>query len=148
MFKKDPLQIIAFQTYGTRNRIYLRGRGIEDESINLEQKGAFKLLFNAWKRFDTDEPNTLFDLINDPDERINLIDDPQYADIVKALDTRLTAYFDEYSTPEFDLWRGGSAKAILLDKHYGRNDIFRDRFPNWREPFTEKAGPPFRDASD
>ena len=55
MFKKDPLQIIAFQTYGTRNRIYLRGRAIEDESINLEQKGAFKLLFNAWKRFETDE---------------------------------------------------------------------------------------------
>lgn len=55
MFKKDPLQIIAFQTYGTSNHLYLRGRAIEDESINLEQKGAFKLLFNAWKRFETDE---------------------------------------------------------------------------------------------
>lgn len=55
MFKKDPLQIIAFQTYGTVNHIYLRGRALEDENINLEQKGAFKLLFNAWKRFGTDE---------------------------------------------------------------------------------------------
>ena len=55
MFKKDPLQIIAFQTYGNLNRLYLRGRALEDESINLEQKGAFKLLFNAWKRFETDE---------------------------------------------------------------------------------------------
>ena len=55
MFKKDPLQIIAFQTYGTSQHLYLRGRAIEDESINLEQKGAFKLLFNAWKRFETDE---------------------------------------------------------------------------------------------
>ena len=55
MFKKDALQIIAFQTYGTSNHLYLRGRAIEDESINLEQKGAFKLLFNAWKRFETDE---------------------------------------------------------------------------------------------
>jgi phosphatidate phosphatase APP1 len=55
MFKKDPLQIISFQTYGTSNHLYLRGRAIEDESINLEQKGAFKLLFNAWKRFETDE---------------------------------------------------------------------------------------------
>ena len=55
MFKKDPLQIIAFQTYGTSNHLYLRGRAIEDESINLEQRGAFKLLFNAWKRFETDE---------------------------------------------------------------------------------------------
>ncbi|KJD31941.1 hypothetical protein PK35_12395 [Tamlana nanhaiensis] len=55
MFKKDPLQIIAFQTYGTSKRLYLRGRALEDESINLEQRGAFKLLFNAWKRFETDE---------------------------------------------------------------------------------------------
>lgn len=55
MFKKDPLQIIAFQTYGTANHLYLRGRAIEDESINLEAKGAFSLLANAWKRFETDE---------------------------------------------------------------------------------------------
>ena len=55
MFKKDPLQIIAFQTYGSSNHIYLRGRAIEDENINLEQKGVFQLLFNAWKRFETDE---------------------------------------------------------------------------------------------
>lgn len=55
MFKKDPLQIITFNTYGTSNHLYLRGRAIEDESIDLEQKGAFKLLFNAWKRFETDE---------------------------------------------------------------------------------------------
>lgn len=55
MFKKDPLQIIAFQTYGTVNHIYLRGRALEDENINLEKNGAFKLLFNTWKRFATDE---------------------------------------------------------------------------------------------
>jgi len=55
MFKKDPLQIIVFQTYGTSNHLYLRGRAIEDESINLEHKGFFKLLVNAWKRFETDE---------------------------------------------------------------------------------------------
>jgi phosphatidate phosphatase APP1 len=55
MFKKDPLQIIAFQTYGTSNHIYLRGRALEDENIDLNQKGVFKLLLNAWKRFETDE---------------------------------------------------------------------------------------------
>lgn len=55
MFKKDPLQIIAFQTYGTNNHLYLRGRALEDEIIDLEEKGAFNLLLNAWKRFETDE---------------------------------------------------------------------------------------------
>lgn len=63
MFKKDPLQIIVFQTYGTPNHLYLRGRAIQDETINLEQKGAFKLLFNTWKRFETDEvKNTLIQI--------------------------------------------------------------------------------------
>lgn len=55
MFKKDPLQIITFQTYGTPNHLYLRGRAIEDASINLEQKGLFALFINSWKRFETDE---------------------------------------------------------------------------------------------
>ncbi|WP_298237491.1 phosphatase domain-containing protein [uncultured Algibacter sp.] len=55
MFKKDALQIIVFQTYGTPNHLYLRGRAIEDESINLEQKGLFGLFINSWKRFETDE---------------------------------------------------------------------------------------------
>ncbi|XMO86715.1 phosphatase domain-containing protein [Algibacter sp. AS12] len=71
MFKKDPLQIIAFQTYGTSNHLYLRGRAIEDESINLEQQGAFKLLFNAWKRFETDE-------IKNTELRIKVGDDKFY----------------------------------------------------------------------
>ncbi|TBN02355.1 DUF2183 domain-containing protein [Hyunsoonleella flava] len=55
MFKKDPLQIIAFLTYGTSSHLYLRGRALEDENINLEAKGTFRLLVNAWKRFETDE---------------------------------------------------------------------------------------------
>ena len=55
MFKKDPLQIIAFQTYGTSNHFYIRGRALEYETINLEQKGLFGLLINSWKRFESDE---------------------------------------------------------------------------------------------
>ncbi|CDF78020.1 conserved hypothetical protein (DUF2183) [Formosa agariphila KMM 3901] len=55
MFKKDPLQIIAFQSYGTHSRFYLRGRALEDETIDLEQKGLFKLLINTYKRFESDE---------------------------------------------------------------------------------------------
>ena len=55
MFKKDALQIIVFQTYGTSNHLYLRGRAIEDESVNLEQKGLLGLFINSWKRFETDE---------------------------------------------------------------------------------------------
>ncbi len=54
-FKKDPLQIIVFQSYGTNSHLYIRGRALEDESIDLQGKHPIKLLINAYKRFDTDE---------------------------------------------------------------------------------------------
>lgn len=55
MFKKDPLQIIAFQGYGTNTHFYARGRALEDESIDLESQKILHLALNAWKRFETDE---------------------------------------------------------------------------------------------
>ncbi|PIB30401.1 hypothetical protein BFP75_00255 [Maribacter sp. 4G9] len=55
LFKKDKLQIIAFNGYGTSDRFYVRGRALEDENVDLGHKGAFKLLINTWKRFETDE---------------------------------------------------------------------------------------------
>ncbi|MDQ7918142.1 DUF2183 domain-containing protein [Mesonia sp. MT50] len=54
-FKKDPLQVITFQSYGTNTHLYARGRALEDESINLDSKNWFQLLINSWKRFETDE---------------------------------------------------------------------------------------------
>ena len=97
------------------------------------------------KRWDSEFPNTLYDLITDPQEQRNLINDSQFANIINTLDDRLTRYFLEFSDPKHDLWRGGAAKAILLDKYYGRNDVFRDHFTNWREPYLEKVADPFRD---
>jgi phosphatidate phosphatase APP1 len=54
-FKKDPLQIIAFQSYGTDTHFYARGRALEDESIDLEDQHIWTLIVNTWKRFETDE---------------------------------------------------------------------------------------------
>ncbi len=53
--KKDRLQLIAFQAYGTDTHFYTRGRALEDESIDLSEKGFLNLLTNTWKRFETDE---------------------------------------------------------------------------------------------
>jgi phosphatidate phosphatase APP1 len=55
LFKKDPLQIIAFQGYGTNSHFYARGRALEDESIDLDQQHIWHLIINTWKRFETDE---------------------------------------------------------------------------------------------
>ena len=54
-FKKDPLQIITFQSYGTDSHFYARGRALEDESIDLEEQHIWHLIVNTWKRFETDE---------------------------------------------------------------------------------------------
>lgn len=53
-FKKDPLQIIPFRSYGTFNHLYAKGRALEDEDIDLSKSGFFPLLINAYKRFKTD----------------------------------------------------------------------------------------------
>ena len=55
LFSKDSLQIIIFQSYGTKNHFYVRGRALEDEKINLERENFFSLLVNSWKRFESDE---------------------------------------------------------------------------------------------
>ncbi|MEM6517165.1 MAG: phosphatase domain-containing protein [Bacteroidota bacterium] len=54
-FTKDPLQLITFNSYGTDNHLYVRGRALEDETIDLEQKGLWGLFVNSWKRFESDE---------------------------------------------------------------------------------------------
>ncbi|GER58040.1 App1 family protein [Patiriisocius marinus] len=55
IFKKDPLQIITFYSYGKANHLYARGRAIDDEAIDLSNKGLFKLMINSFKRFKTDQ---------------------------------------------------------------------------------------------
>ena len=55
LFTKDPLQIISFASYGTDAMLYIRGRALEDENIDLSRKGLFGLLKNSWKRFEADE---------------------------------------------------------------------------------------------
>lgn len=58
LFEKDPLQIISYQSYGTQKHLYLRGRALEDENIDLNKNGFFSLLKNTYKRFETDQvPN-------------------------------------------------------------------------------------------
>jgi|SRR5690554_1333693 len=55
MFKKDPIQIIPFRSYGTASHLYVKGRAIQDEGIDLAKTGFFNLLWNSWKRFETDK---------------------------------------------------------------------------------------------
>jgi len=123
----------------------LSGDSIEwDDAIFFEFVTARSITTPKWKyvrRFPPSDPRELYDLSKDAGEYKNLIDSPDHADVIEALDVRLTAYFDQHADPQYDLWNGGTAKGRLLEEHYGRDDIFSDRFPGWRPPFVEKATP-------
>lgn len=75
--KKDPLQIITFLTYGTGNHLYLRGRALEDEDIDLSKKGWFNLLLNSWRRFETDEIRNTPIIIKVKEQCFELATDPE-----------------------------------------------------------------------
>lgn len=68
--KKDPLQIVAFQSYGTETHFYVRGRALEDESIDLESQNIWHLIVNTWKRFETDEIKNVGLTITLPNHKI------------------------------------------------------------------------------
>lgn len=53
-YGRDPLQLIVFQTYGSDTYLYIKGRALENENIDLTKKNFVHLLINSWKRFKTD----------------------------------------------------------------------------------------------
>lgn len=46
--------------------------------------------------------NELYDLQNDPEENVNLIDDERYADIVIDMRCKLEKWFNDYVNPDID----------------------------------------------
>lgn len=53
----------------------------------------------------------LFDLESDPDERNNVADCPELEGVLADLKAKLHSFFDEYASPKWNLWRGGSTKS-------------------------------------
>ena len=88
-------------------------------------------------------PDELYHLTEDPDENRNLITDMNYGDTIAGLDKRLSDFFDAYADPEYNVWKGGTAKAVLM--YGGRNEPFEEHFPGWKKPFVKKADSIFRD---
>ncbi len=116
----------------------------EEQPVFFEYITTRVIQTRQWKyvkRF-LDRPDELYDLERDPGENRNLAAEPGRAALIAGLDARLTAFFDRYADPRWDVWRGGTAKAVLV---YGnRNRRFVEHFPDWTPPVTVKATP-FRD---
>jgi hypothetical protein len=60
----------------------------------------------------------MYDLVNDPDERTNIVNMPAVEDIQTRLAYQLHAYFETVSAPTRDLWRGGRPKSNISHKAF------------------------------
>ncbi|MFQ5634449.1 MAG: hypothetical protein ACE5G3_03850, partial [Gammaproteobacteria bacterium] len=122
-------------TPGRRFAPALLGDSIDwDDTVFFEYIDTRVIQTRDWKytgRF-LAAPNELYDLAHDPGETRNLIDDPDYAAIAARLEARLTAFFDRYADPRYDIWHGGTAKATLF--YGGRNAERRKSHPVSRPP--------------
>ncbi len=84
--------------------------------------------YSYWKRLGSTGRNVLFDLQKDPGQETNVVDYPEYRDIVTNLDKKLDTFFSRYAASEYDLWNGGVAKGSV-----DRPEVFRRLYGNdWR----------------
>ncbi|MAZ27911.1 MAG: hypothetical protein CL868_12655 [Cytophagaceae bacterium] len=68
--ERDPLQIHGYQTYGTDKHLYLLGRALEEEGVNLDKKGLVNVFKNAYYQFKSDELPHVKMRIRLPDDRV------------------------------------------------------------------------------
>lgn len=97
----------------------LRGKSMDWKNVVFyEFENVRAIRTKDWKlitRFPKG-PNELYDLKNDPGERINLIHEKKHETKQNELNLRLEKFYQRYSDPKYDLSRGGSSKTHLLSK--------------------------------
>jgi choline-sulfatase len=78
--------------------------------VVYDEYGPVRMVRNTeWKYVHRhpDGPHELFDLVNDPDERVNLIDDPAFAATVESMRAQLVGWFSAYVDPRRDALEKG-----------------------------------------
>ena len=85
-----------------------------DDEVYSEQEETRVLRTPQWvyfRRFSGNENETLwdelYDVVNDPGETNNVINEPENQLVATELATRIDRFFAKYATPHADLWKGG-----------------------------------------
>jgi len=97
----------------------LKGETVDWENTTFfEQEETRAIRTPEWlllKRFKGSEAyplqDELYDLTNDVDERVNVVNHPAHAQIYQLLSDKIDAFFSQYTDPRFDLWKGGAPKS-------------------------------------
>jgi arylsulfatase A-like enzyme len=97
-----------------------------------ESRGIRTPEYAYWQRLQGTGEAELYDMRADPGQHRNIIDDPSYREIAERLHRRLTDFFQHYSDPKYDLWRGGVAKGSVI-----RVEMFRNLYGADWSPRTE-----------
>jgi len=95
--------------------------------------------YSYWKRMKGTGKSVLYDIQTDPKQENNLYENPDYADVVSELDSRLTQFFDTYSNAEYDLWQGGTVKGTTES-----TQVYKSLYGEQWKPESE-VKPPFRE---
>ena len=99
MFKKDPLLLSTYRTYGTQDHLYILGRALEDEELRIrEEQSLFRTIKNTYKQLETDEiPNVKieFQLSNELSNLIATTDAEGYYKFNQKVDADLLKMTDE-----------------------------------------------------
>ncbi|KAA5547704.1 App1 family protein [Adhaeribacter rhizoryzae] len=77
----SPLQIITYRSYGTRNRLYLKGRVLADKGITppADTDTFFTNILNMYRRFESDEiPNARLKIKFQDQEHLTTTDKEGY----------------------------------------------------------------------
>ncbi|MPZ20623.1 MAG: sulfatase-like hydrolase/transferase [Luteitalea sp.] len=95
----------------------LKGRSVAWENeVYFEFENVRAIRTDEWKYIERihQEPNELYNLQNDPGERLNLYGDPETAAIRSRLQQKLSVFFQRHTDPKWDLWKGGGSKSDLI----------------------------------
>lgn len=87
--------------------------GVWENAVFYEYETLRCIRTEDWKyieRFE-DGYDELYHLATDPMEQINLISNETVADKKTGLQARLNQFFDQYTSPEYDLWKGGGSQT-------------------------------------
>lgn len=86
------------------------------ETIYFEYENTRMVRTDRWKYTwrHPNGPNDLYDMQADPGERHNLAGASGYGNVEEEMRGLLTAFFDQYADPEYDVWKGGRSKAGRL----------------------------------